>query len=166
MKECRKDDFQVMYQKRHHCHPGPIPKLCNEDITERLSNLIEICCAMDPDKRPDAKSINDTLMGIWNQYGDNVLTIQYNINEYPNENSLENIDNQPDLMNSRTINYVHSNSLLDEENSTLDSINMNDSMSRINMDSLSLSNEFIGTQEPIDPANNPELPPSDFENTQ
>ena len=162
MKECNKDDWQIMLQKRSDCHPGPIPKLCNDDITRRLRNLIEICCSMDPDKRPDADTIFDNLLSIWNEYHDNVLTIQYNINEYPNEDSLEDLENQPDLFNPQTINYVHSNSVLDEENSTLDE----ESMSQLSLTDLSLTNEFIGTENSnsqLIPES--DLPPTDFDNT-
>jgi len=109
MKECNKDDWQIMLQKRSECHPGPIPKLCNEDVTRRLSNLIEICCSMDPDKRPDVDWIYDDLLSIWDEYRDRDLTVQYNINEYPAENNSEEFALEPLADVPATINYVHSN---------------------------------------------------------
>jgi len=147
MKECNKDDWQIMLQKRSDCHPDPIPKLCNDDITRRLRNLIEICCSMDPDQRPDADSILDDLLSLWNEYHDSVLTIQYNINEYPTDDSRENLLGlapfEPLTDVPSTINYVHSNSVLDTRDSTAEE----ESSSQLSINSLSLRNEFTGTDD-------------------
>lgn len=166
MKECNKDDWQIMFQKRSECHPGPIPKLCNDDITRRLRNLIEICCSMDPDRRPDADSIFDVLLSLWNEYRDNVLTIQYNINEYPTDDSREDLLShapfEPLTDLSSTINYVHSNSVLD----TIDSTAEEESSSQLSFSGLSLTNEFTGTdnfEAQVIPES--ELPQSNFDNS-
>ena len=166
MKECNKDDWQIMLQKRTDCHPGPIPKLCNEDVTRRLGNLIEICCSMDPDKRPDVDWIYDDLLSIWDEYRDSDLAIQYNINEYPTENNSEEFALEPLADVPATINYVHSNSVLDTIDSTAEEEQLTDSISGL---TVSLTNEsfiaddFAGRARTLSESEL-NLPQNDFEN--
>jgi len=102
---------------------------------------------MDPDQRPDADSILDDLLSLWNEYHDSVLTIQYNINEYPTDDSRENLLGlapfEPLTDVPSTINYVHSNSVLDTRDSTAEE----ESSSQLSINSLSLRNEFTGTDD-------------------
>ena len=124
---------------------------------------------MDPDKRPDVDWIFDDLLSIWDEYRDSDLTIQYNINEYPTTDdncSAEEFALEPLADVPATINYVHSNSVLDTIDSTVsaEEEQLTDSIS-----GLSLTNEsFIAGTDNFAGADNSEseinLPQNDFEN--